>query len=51
MIFSLVKNNPFRITSVVFIVSLRDTDPSSVFNFSVSEQNYQVLVSIFLVWM
>ena len=31
MIFSLVKTNTFRITSVVFIVSLRDADSTSLF--------------------
>ena len=62
MIFSHVKNNmvvlfyfSFRITSVVFIVALTDADPTSIFlncsNFSVSEQNNQVLVFIFLIRM
>ena len=58
MVFSLEKNNKsmlfhysFRITSVVFIVSITDADPTSVFLTpltSVSEQNCQELVCIFL---
>ena len=44
----------FCITSVVFVVSLTDADPTSVFfnssSFSVSEQNYQMLICIFLVY-
>ena len=52
MIFSQAKNK-FRITSAVFIVSLTKAYPTSVFltPLTVSEQNYQVLVCIFLIRM